>query len=280
MPTLATNDNVNIHYQVAGTGFPLVFAHEFAGDITSWEPQVNFLARRYRVITYCHRGYPPSEVPEDPEAYSQDRLVADMRALLLHLGIDRAYIAGLSMGAATALSFAIAHPEMCQALIVAATGTGSTDREQHLEAWRQSIARLKTEPMEGFANEYANGPTRVQFRRKDPVGWEKFHAGLAAHSALGSALIMQGVQLRRPTVFQLEEEMRKLVVPTLLMVGDEDDPCIEPMLFMKRCIPGSGLAVFPQSGHAINLEEPALFNRTVLDFLTAVEAGVWDSRIG
>jgi pimeloyl-ACP methyl ester carboxylesterase len=134
--------------------------------------------------------------------------------------------------------------------------------------------------MEGFANEYANGPTRVQFRRKDPVGWEKFHAGLAAHSALGSALIMQGVQLRRPTVFQLEEGMRKLAVPTLLMVGDEDDPCIEPMLFMKRCIPGSGLAVFPQSGHAINLEEPALFNRTVLDFLTAVEAGVWDSRIG
>jgi pimeloyl-ACP methyl ester carboxylesterase len=134
--------------------------------------------------------------------------------------------------------------------------------------------------MEGFANEYANGPTRVQFRRKDLVGWEKFHAGLAAHSALGSALIMQGVQLRRPTVFQLEEEMRKLTVPTLLMVGDEDDPCIEPMLFMKRCIPGSGLAVFPQSGHAINLEEPALFNRTVLDFLTAVEAGVWDSRIG
>ena len=278
MPTFATDDSVSIHYQDVGSGFPLLFAHEFAGDITSWEPQVNFFARRYRVITYCHRGYPPSGVPEDPEAYSQDRLVADMRQLLEHLGIGQAYIAGLSMGAATALSFAIAHPDMCRAVIVAATGTGSTDREMHLEAWHQNVERLRTEGILGFAGEYANSPTRVQFRRKDPVGWGKFYSGLAAHSALGSALITQGIQLKRPTVFQLEGEMRQLPVPTLLMVGDEDDPCIEPMLFIKRCIASSGLVFFPQSGHTINLEEPALFNRTALDFLTAVEAGAWAVR--
>ena len=275
MPTITAGDGVNIHYQVAGQGLPLIFSHEFAGDITSWEPQVNFFARRYRVITYCHRGYPPSDVPGDPGAYSQERLVADMQELLSYLGVESAYVAGLSMGAATALSFAIAHPDMCRALIVAATGTGSTDRERHLEAFRQNVQRLQSEGMGGFADEYASGATRVQFRRKDPVGWEKFRAGMAAHSAMGSALMTQGVQLKRPTVFQLEAEMRRMTVPTLLMVGDEDEPCIEPMLFMKRCIPGSGLAMFPQSGHAINLEEPSLFNSTVLDFLTAVEAGAW-----
>ena len=278
MPTFATDDNVNIHYQDVGTGFPLLFAHEFAGEITSWEPQVNFFTRRYRVITYCHRGYPPSGVPEDPDAYSQERLVADMRQLLEHLGIGQAYIAGLSMGAATALSFAMAHPEMCRGVVVAATGTGSTDREMHLEAWRHNVDRLKSEGIAGYADEYANGPTRIQFKRKDPVGWEKFYDGLAAHSALGSALITQGIQLKRPTVFQLEKEMRRMTVPTLLLVGDEDDPCIEPMLFIKRCVATSGLVFFPQSGHTINLEEPALFNRTVLDFLTAVEAGVWATR--
>ena len=239
-----------------------------------------FSPARYRVITYCHRGYPPSGVPEDPDAYSQDRLVADMRQLLEHLGIGQAYIAGLSMGAATALSFAIAHPEMCRAVVVAATGTGSTDREAHLDAWRQNAERLKTEGIAGFAEEYANSPTRVQFKRKDPVGWEKFYAGLASHSALGSALITQGIQLKRPTVFQLEDDMRRMTVPTLLMVGDEDDPCIEPMLFIKRCVATSGLVFFPQSGHTINLEEPALFNRTMLDFLTAVESGAWATRAG
>ena len=278
MPTFATDDNINIHYQDVGSGYPLLFAHEFAGDITSWEPQVNFFARRYRVITYCHRGYPPSGVPEDPDAYSQERLVADMRQLLEHLGIEQAYIAGLSMGAATALSFAIAHPDMCRGVVVAATGTGSTDREMHMEAWRHNAERLKSEGIAGFANEYANSPTRVQFKRKDPVGWERFYTGLAGHSALGSALITQGIQLKRPTVFQLEEQMRQLEVPTLLMAGDEDDPCIEPMLFIKRCIASSGLVFFPQSGHTINLEEPALFNRTVLDFLTAVESGAWATR--
>ena len=278
MPTFAADDGVSIYYETAGEGFPLVFAHEFAGDITSWEPQVNFFARRYRVITYCHRGYPPSEVPENPEAYSQDRLVDDIRDLLRHLGIGEAYVAGLSMGAATTLSFAIAYPEMCRAAVVAATGTGSTDREEHSEAWYKQVERLKTEGFEGFGNEYARGATRIQFRRKDPVGWEKFRAGLVAHSALGSALITQGVQLKRPTVFQLEEEMRSLEVPTLLMVGDEDDPCLEPMLFVKRCVRRSGLAMFPQSGHAINLEEPALFNSTMLDFLTAVESGSWAAR--
>ena len=280
MPTFATDDNVNIHYQDVGRGFPLLFAHEFAGDITSWEPQVNFFARRNRVITYCHRGYPPSGVPEDPDAYSQERLVADMRQLLEHLDIGQAYIAGLSMGAATALSFGIAHPVMSRALVVAATGTGSTDREMHLEAWRQNVKRLKTEGISGFAEEYANSPTRVQFKRKDPVGWEKFYAGLASHSALGSALITQGIQLKRPTVFQLEEEMRRMTVPTLLLVGDEDDPCIDPMLFIKKCVASSGLVFFPQSGHTINLEEPALFNRTVLDFLTAVESGAWATHAG
>ena len=278
LPSFTTDDAVEIHYQVAGRGFPLLFAHEFAGDITRWEPQVNFFARRYRVITYCHRGYPPSDVPGDPDAYSQDRLVADMRELLLVLGIEQAYIAGLSMGAATALSFAIAHPEMCRALVVASTGTGSTDRDTHLKAWRENVTRLQGEGMAGFADEYAKSPTRVQFLRKDPVGWEKFRAGLAGHSAQGSALITQGIQLKRPTVFQLEEQMRRLDMPALLLVGDEDDPCIEPMLFMKRCIAGSGLAMFPQSGHAINLEEPDLFNRTVLDFLTAVESGAWARR--
>ena len=91
MPTFSSN-GVEIYYQVAGEGYPLVMAHEFAGDITSWEPQVNYFSRRYRVITYCHRGYPPSEVPNDPEAYSQDLQVEDLYRLLQYLGIEQAHI--------------------------------------------------------------------------------------------------------------------------------------------------------------------------------------------
>ena len=277
MPNFSS-DGVDIHYQVAGEGYPLVWSHEFAGDITSWEPQVSFFSRRYQVITYCHRGYPPSGVPDDPQAYSQDHQVEDLRRLLQHLGIQRAYIGGLSMGGTVTISFAIAHPEMCRALIVASAGAGTTDRERLLASWQELSESMIAEGMEKFADGYARGSERAQFLRKDPVGWAKFRAGLASHSALGSALTFRGVQMKRPTIFQLENDLQKIEVPTLLLIGDEDTPCVEPAIFMKRNIPASGLAVFPQSGHTINLEEPDLYNRMVLDFLTSVEAGKWVAR--
>jgi pimeloyl-ACP methyl ester carboxylesterase len=122
------------------------------------------------------------------------------------------------------------------------------------------------------------GPSRIQLLRKDPIGWQKFADQLFQHSEVGSALTMRGVQGRRPSIFDLEPKLRSLNVPTLIMVGDEDDLCIEPSIFMKRCIPMAGLVMFPQSGHAINLEEPGLFNRVVQHFLTAVEAGKWVTR--
>ena len=256
----------------------MVWSHEFAGDITSWEQQVNFFSRRYQVITYCARGYPPSDVPEEPEAYSQERSVEDLYLLLKHLGIEQAYVGGLSMGGSVALSFGIAHPEMCRALIVAGAGSGSTNREELLASWEAAAETMLTEGMEKFAQGYAIVPARIQLRRKDPLGWAKFSAVLLAHSALGSALTFRGVQIKRPTVYELGDQMRQIDIPTLVLIGDEDEPCIEPSIFMKRNIPASGLEVFPKSGHTINLEEPDLFNRTVLDFLTAVEAGAWPRR--
>ena len=279
MPTFSSN-GVEIYYQVAGEGYPLVMAHEFAGDITSWEPQVNYFSRRYRVITYCHRGYPPSEVPNDPEAYSQDLQVEDLYRLLQYLGIEQAHIGGLSMGGTLTVGFAITHPEMCRSLVIASAGAGSDsgDRERLVASWQSLSESMMTEGMEKFADGYARGAERLQFLRKDPVGWAKFHAGLAAHSALGSSLTFRGVQMKRKTIYQLEGELQNIRIPTLVMIGDEDGPCVDPAIFMKRNIPGAGLAVFPQAGHTINLEEPDLYNRTVSDFLTAVEAGKWVVR--
>jgi len=279
MPTFSS-DGVDIYYEVAGEGYPLVLAHEFAGDITSWEPQVNFFSRRYQVITYCHRGYPPSGVPDDPHAYSQEIQVEDLYRLLQHLNIEKAHIHGLSMGGTLTLGFAIAHPEMCRSIVIASAGAGSDagDREQLVASWQALSESMVAEGMEKFADGYARGAERLQFLRKDPVGWAKFHSGLAAHSAQGSSLTFRGVQMKRPTIFQLQEQLQKINLPTLVMIGDEDTPCVDAAVFMKRNIPSCGLSVFPQAGHTINLEEPDLYNRTVSDFLTAVEAGKWAER--
>jgi pimeloyl-ACP methyl ester carboxylesterase len=281
MPKFSAN-GVSLYYEVTGEGFPLVWSHEYSGGPESWDPQVKFFSRRYQVITYSSRGYPPSDVPEDPEAYSQDIVVEDLRLLLEHLGIRQAFIGGLSMGGAVALNFCIAHPQMAKGVIVASAGSGSDPsiREKWLVDGQAMTDRLLSEGMEAVAKDYARGPARVQLLRKDPKGWQEFYEGLAAHSALGSALTYRGFMLRRPTTYSLEEKLRQLQVPALILVGDEDDLCVQPAVFMKRNIPRAGLAVFPQSGHAINLEEPDLFNRTVLDFLTAVEADRWPERAG
>ena len=276
MPKAPVN-GIELYYESTGEGFPLILAHEFAGDFRSWEPQVRYFSRNYRVITYNARGYPPSDVPSDEGAYSQEMAVEDLRGLLEHLGIDKAHIGGLSMGGSLALNFGLTHPQMAKSLIIAAAGSGSTN----VDAWRDNVfesSRAMEEHGMAAMTDYSRGEARVQLRRKDPRGYEEFSTQFLSHSGLGSALTFRGVQGKRPPVFALEEQMRALTIPTLIMLGDEDDPCVEPSIFMKRCIPTSGLVMFPQAGHAINLEDPDLFNRSVQDFLTAVELGKWAHR--
>jgi len=196
MPKAKVN-GVELAYEEAGQGFPLVWCHEFAGSMGSWLPQVHFFARRYRVITYNARGYPPSEVPEEPAAYSQDIAVADLYGLLRHLGIESAYIGGLSMGGATTLHFGIRHPKMARALIISSAGSGSTNPEQFRQGCSALADRLMAEGGEGL-RDYAQGSTRVQLRRKDPVGFEEFRSLLLAHSPLGSALTLARISMRSP----------------------------------------------------------------------------------
>ena len=273
----ASVNGVSLYYEEHGSGYPLVWSHEFAGDYRSWKPQVQFFSRRYRVITYNARGYPPSDVPQTLDDYTQQQSVDDLRGLLDHLSIERAHIGGLSMGGNVALNFGLTYPEMARSLVVAGTGAGSTDPEPFRRNVTARADRMRAGGMEAM-EDYLNSGTRVQLLRKDPLGYEEFRQGFLEHSPIGSALTFAGVQGRRPPIFDLEERMRALDVPTLIMTGDEDEPCIEPSVFMKRCIPRSGLVVMPQAGHAINLEDPDLFNRTVLDFLTAVEQGSWATR--
>jgi pimeloyl-ACP methyl ester carboxylesterase len=277
---MAPVNGVPLYYEVTGSGYPLLFAHEFAGDYRSWEPQVRHFARRYQVITYNARGYPPSDVPEDVNAYSQELAAKDIVGLLQHLHIAQAHLVGLSMGGYAVLHVGLSHPSVARSLVVAGCGYGSvsSERERFQQDSGNIAARLQREGMPAVAEVYARGPTRVQFEDKDPRGWREFAEQLATHSAIGAALTLLGVQGHRPSVYALEAQMRQLRVPTLIVTGDEDEPCLEPGIFMKRAIPSAGLVVMPKSGHTINIEEPDAFNRIVSDFLTAVEAGKWGQR--
>lgn len=280
MPLAAMNNGTRLYYESTGSGFPLLFSHEYAGDYRSWEPQVRYFARRYRVIAYNARGYPPSDVPEDVGSYSQAHAMHDIAQLLEALQVPQAHVVGLSMGGYATLHFGLNYPQMARSLVVAGCGYGSVagDRQKFQQDSAQVAQRIEGDGMQAMAAVYAKGPTRVQFEDKDPRGWQEFADQLAEHSATGAALTMRGVQGQRPSVYELEAQMQQLQVPTLIVTGDEDEPCLEPGLFMKRAIPTAGLVVVPKTGHTINLEEPESFNRIVSDFLTAVESGRWQAR--
>lgn len=276
--SIAHINGVDIYYEEHGEGYPLIFCHEFAGDHRSWAPQVNAFARSYRCITWNYRGYPPSGVPGDGSAYSQDQLIEDLAALMAHLGIQQAHLAGLSMGGNVVLNFAFKYPLLARSIVVSGLGAGTTNRELFERDAQQVVHMLRTQGMKAFVDVYTVGPSRLPFLRKDPVGWRLFADQFAEHSAEGSAFTQLGVQLRRPNIFDQKAQLNGLHLPVLILIGDEDEPCVDAAVLMKRELPAAGLVMVPQTGHTVNLEEPALFNQTVAGFLQAVEHGGWATR--
>jgi pimeloyl-ACP methyl ester carboxylesterase len=275
MPYIHTDDGQRLYYEEAGQGPAMLFVHEFAGDHRSWEPQMRYFARRYRCIAYSARGYLPSSVPERVEDYSQWRVSQDIVCMLDGLGIEKAHVVGLSMGAFAALHFGMRHAtdaarSRALSLTLAGCGTGSHP-DVHEQFKKDSTAlgeRLIKEGMAQAGEAYCHGPTRLPFLRKDPLGHAEFLRQFCEHSALGSGLTSMGYQGQRPSLYALRDEIARIAVPTLILCGDEDEPCLDPSLMLKRTIPGSQLGFLPGSGHGINLEEPALFNQLIWNFLS------------
>ncbi|MFO1352509.1 MAG: alpha/beta hydrolase [Gammaproteobacteria bacterium] len=279
MPQANVN-GIKLYYIDAGSGEPIVFVHEFAGDYRSWDPQVRYFSRRYRCIAYNARGYPPSEVPGNVSAYSQDHATDDIAGVMRFLDIPRAHIVGLSMGGFAALHFGLRYPDLALSIVSAGVGYGAlpANHEQFAAEARAMAARVESENMNSVANDYASSPYRLPYKRKDPRGWQDFANQLAHHSTQGSALTLRGYQARRPAFTEFEDKLKAMTVPTLIVAGDEDEPSLEPSLYLKRTIPSAALYVLPKTGHAINLEEPALFNAAVQDFIDTVKAGRWEVR--
>jgi pimeloyl-ACP methyl ester carboxylesterase len=280
MPHLSADDGTKLYYEEVGAGTPIVFVHEFAGDHRSWELQMRQFSRRYRCIAYNARGYPPSDVPDNVESYSQDRARDDILAVLDALSIEAAHVVGLSMGGFATLHFGFTYPKRARSLVVGGCGYGASPdkRAQFAEETESAARRFEDAGMIQSAEAYALAPSRVQFQNKDPRGWREFADQLAQHSARGAALTMRGVQKRRASLFDLVDRMKMIAAPTLVMTGDEDWPCLEPALLMKRTIASAALVVMPNTGHTLNLEEPAAFNACLDQFFNVVDAGRWPQR--
>ncbi len=280
MPYATTDDGMRLYFEETGSGQPVIFVHEFAGDLRSYELQMRHFGKRYRAIAFNARGFPPSDVPEKVSSYSQARAADDILAVLDHIKAPKAHIVGLSMGGFATLHFGIRHQARALSLCIGGCGYGAEpDKREAFRAEADVIAdALRKGGMAAFAERYAYGPTRVQYENKDPRGHAEFKRMLAEHSKVGSANTQQGVQKERPSLYALVDEMKRITVPTLIITGDEDWPCLLPGILMKQNIASAALSVIPNSGHAINIEEPEEYNRIVGDFLKHAESGRWPQR--
>lgn len=279
MPYAAAK-NARLYYEDSGRGTPIVFVHEFSGDLRSWQDQVRHFSRRHRCIAFNARGYPPSEVPKSWTKYSQAIAADDIATVMRHLGLRRAHIIGCSMGAASTLHFGLRYPRMAQSLTLIGAGSGS-DPKKRRQFLRDTVARahqFDTRPLREIAESYRNAANRVQLLHKDPRAWREFWLRFCEHSAAGHANTLRGIQMRRPAIQTLERALRRLKIPLHVVTGDEDENALDTGLFIKRCCAAARLSVVPATGHVVNLEEPAHFNRITEEFLALVESRRWRPR--
>ena len=275
MTEITARDGIKLYAESAGPngGVPIVFVHELAGSCRSFDLQVKDWRSGWRCITYNARGYPPSAIPSPVDSYSQGHAAADIGAIMDGFGLRDAHIVGVSMGSASTLQYAIRHPNRVRSITLTSIGSGSDLKPGEFAASMEVLAELAlTKGMRTLAEHYSAIPTRYRLKEKNPPEYKNFIDQLAAGSALGITNTMRGVQSKRAPLYAHKERIAALNIPALVVLGDEDEPCVKPSHFLKETLPGARLEIVSKTGHCVNLEEPALYNRLVMGFIEGVEA--------
>lgn len=271
MPDILAND-IRIHCEERGSGLAMVWAHGLCGTLHGWDETMAFFQDRYRVIAYDARGHGRSEVPDWPEAYSQDIMVQDMRGVMDALGIAQAIVGGHSMGSNVTLNFALRYPERCLGLIPVSIGSGSSD----LRWWQEWFGKLadlaEQKGMAAFLEEMKKLPAWATAFAHPQIG-KRVSQEVLNSSSRGIAYTIRGVQMKRLTIFQLESRLQELQVETLVVLGELDTPVVECSRFMAQHIPRATLELIPAAGHFTHLEAPERFLPVVDRFVAQLAAG-------
>lgn len=273
MPQAKAADGVKLYYEVQGSGPPIVFAHELAGTCRSFDAQIAALKPRFRCIAFNARGYPPSDVPSSVESYSQDIAASDIGAVLDAAGVKDAHVLGVSMGAAAALQFSLSHPSRVRSAILCSIGSGSDAKQgEYATNMEANAARIEQNGLPQIRANFTSSPVRARLKDKNPAEFEKFLQELTKFSVQGLASTMRGVQMRRPPLYAHKDKIAALRIPTLVVLGGDDEGCRKPSHFLDETLPGARLEILPDTGHAVNIEEPDEINRLIAEFVGGVEA--------
>lgn len=245
-------DGVNIYYEDNGSGPAVLLSHGYSATTRMWAGQVDALKNQYRIITWDMRGHGQSDSPDDAAAYSEQATVDDMAAILKHLGIESAVIGGLSLGGYMSLAFNLAHPKMVRALMLFDTGPGYRNPVGR-EGWNET-ARRRAEVFEAKGLDALGSSAEVR------VSQHRSAQGLA-HAARGMLAQFDA---------RVIESLDSISVPTLVLVGDKDQPFLAGTDYMANKIPNATKVVIENAGHASNIDQPEAFNAEVRRFLAGL----------
>jgi pimeloyl-ACP methyl ester carboxylesterase len=248
-------NDIEIEYEDGGRGPAVLLSHGYSATGRMWAPQRPALEPRYRLVTWDMRGHGQTESPADPARYSESLTVGDMRALLAHLGIDRAVVGGLSLGGYMSLAFYRRHPEMVRALVICDSGPGYRNPEARA-AWNER-AQERARDLEARGLDALRASSREM---REAMGQHRSAQGLA-HAARGMLAQCDSSVI---------DSLTAIRVPTLIVLGDRDTPFVAPCEYMAKKIPGARLEVITDAGHSSNLDQPAAFNRVLLEFLDSL----------
>jgi pimeloyl-ACP methyl ester carboxylesterase len=243
-------DGVKIHYEVHGSGPPLLLTHGYSSTSAMWQGQIAALSKHHKLVLWDMRGHGQSDYPDDPRAYSEALTVGDMAALLDEVGAERAIVGGLSLGGYMSLAFYRAHPERVRALLIIDTGPGFK-KDDAREAWNRR------------AQETADRFEREGLAVLKSLSRER--SSVSHRDAAGLARAARGMLTQRDA--RVIESLPNIKVPALVVVGADDAPFLAASDYMAAKIPGAKKVVIPAAGHAVNIDQPQAFIDAVLPFL-------------
>ena len=256
-------DAPRLHLDVDGSGPTLVLAHGFGGSARNFGPQMRALKDHYRVVRYDARGHARSEAPSEAAAYTPATLVHDMERVLDEVGAVTAVVGGLSMGAGIALRFALAHPERVRALVLCAFPAGADDPEGFAGKAVGFAETIERRGLEVAGEGYVWGPTT----RLDRNAVRFVRQGFLEHPAHGLSLTLRGVIAQQPTVAAMQSELARITCPVLVVVGAQDGPSLRACHALAAAMAQARLAVIPEAGHVVNLQNPDEVSALMREFL-------------
>jgi pimeloyl-ACP methyl ester carboxylesterase len=255
-----------LHVEVEGSGPTVVLAHGFGGSARNFGPQARALRPRYRVVRYDARGHARSGAPPAAEDYTPDAFAADLGRVLDEVGAERAVVGGLSMGAGTALRFALAHPERVRGLVLAAFPPGRDAAGSFSAVAHEFADAIERDGLDAAGARFVWGPASGL----DPEAARLVRQGFLEHPPDALAHTLRGVIAAQPSVAELAPRLADLAEPTLVVVGERDRLSLAPSRALAAALPHATLVVVEGAGHVVNLARPAAFNAALEEFFDAV----------